>query len=70
MFPGQGEALAVCGDKARRLIQTVVPMLGDRTPACANGCDRALEFAIMTAPDRRDPELVAKLDAVAGRVLG
>lgn len=58
------------GDKARRLIQTVAPMLSDRSPACTDGCDRALEFAIMTAPDRRDPELVAKLDAVAGRVLG
>ena len=31
--------------------------------------DQALEFAILTAPDRRDPALVAKLDAVAGRVL-
>ena len=31
--------------------------------------DKALEFAIMTAPDKRDPELIAKLDAIAGRVL-
>jgi 5'-methylthioadenosine phosphorylase len=36
---------------------------------CAVGSDRALEFAIMTAPERRDPALLAKLDAVAGRVL-
>jgi hypothetical protein len=28
-----------------------------------------LEFAIMTAPDKRDPKLIAKLDAIAGRVL-
>ena len=40
----------------------------DRQP-CAHGCDRALAHAIMTAPDRRDPELLARLDAVAGRVL-
>jgi 5'-methylthioadenosine phosphorylase len=32
--------------------------------------DRALEHAVMTAPDARDPVLVAKLNAVAGRVLG
>ena len=31
--------------------------------------DLALSHAIMTAPDKRDPELLAKLDAVAGRVL-
>lgn len=41
---------------------------GERDP-CPHGCDRALEFAVMTAPDRRDPTLVAWLDAVAGRVL-
>ena len=29
-----------------------------------------IHFAIMTAPEARDPGLVAKLDAVAGRVLG
>lgn len=58
------------GEKARRLIQTVVPMFADRPEVCPEGCDRALEFAIITAPDKRDPELVAKLDAVAERVLG
>ncbi len=40
----------------------------DRAP-CPCGCDRALDHAILTAPDRRDPELLARLDAVAGRVL-
>ena len=57
------------GEKARRLVQTVVPMLADRPEVCPEGCDRALEFAIITAPDKRDAALVAKLDAVAGRVL-
>ncbi|MDB3965972.1 S-methyl-5'-thioadenosine phosphorylase, partial [Amylibacter sp.] len=38
-------------------------------PFCENGCDKALEFAILTQPDSRDPQMVAKLDAVAGRVL-
>jgi 5'-methylthioadenosine phosphorylase len=36
---------------------------------CPIGSDRALEHAIITAPEKRDPKLVAKLDAVAGRVL-
>jgi 5'-methylthioadenosine phosphorylase len=38
--------------------------------ACRVGSDTALEYAILTAPEKRDPELVRKLDAVAGRVLG
>jgi 5'-methylthioadenosine phosphorylase len=36
---------------------------------CPKGSDRALDGAIMTAPSARDPELLKKLDAVAGRVL-
>ena len=36
---------------------------------CPIGSDTALDFAMITAPDARDPALVAKLDAVAGRVL-
>ncbi len=36
---------------------------------CPIGSDRALEIALITAPEARDPALVAKLDAVAGRVL-
>jgi 5'-methylthioadenosine phosphorylase len=57
-------------DKARALVRTVVPALGAHPAACPRGCDRALEHAIMTAPEVRDPALVAKLSAVAGRVLG
>jgi len=36
---------------------------------CPIGSDTALEHAIITAPEARDRELLAKLDAVAGRVL-
>ncbi|MEO1640925.1 MAG: S-methyl-5'-thioadenosine phosphorylase [Pseudomonadota bacterium] len=57
------------GTKAQDLVSRLPALLGpDRAP-CPHGCDRALDFAIMTAPDNRDPALVAKLDAVAGRVL-
>jgi len=46
-----------------------VPVLGRRRAPCPAGCDRALDNAIITAPERRDPVLLARLDAVAGRVL-
>ncbi len=55
--------------KAKALIAALPGLLGpDRAP-CPHGCDHALEGAIMTAPERRDTALLAKLDAVAGRVL-
>ncbi|MEO1612855.1 MAG: S-methyl-5'-thioadenosine phosphorylase, partial [Pseudomonadota bacterium] len=54
---------------AAKLIAEVAPSLGGERDACPHGCDRALEFAVITAPEARDPALVAKLDAVAGRVL-
>ncbi|MCH2093564.1 MAG: S-methyl-5'-thioadenosine phosphorylase [Rhodobacteraceae bacterium] len=57
-------------DKGRALVARLPALLGaDRAP-CPHGCDRALDFAILTAPEKRDPGLLAKLDAVAGRVLG
>jgi 5'-methylthioadenosine phosphorylase len=56
-------------DLARALVSEVVPPLGVARGLCASGCDRALEYALITAPDRRSPELVAMLDAVAGRML-
>jgi len=56
-------------DKARALVAALPGLLGpDRAP-CPHGCDRALTHAMMTAPDARDPDLMARLDAVAGRVL-
>jgi 5'-methylthioadenosine phosphorylase len=55
--------------KARDLVGRLPVLLGQDRDDCPHGCDKALEFAIMTAPDKRDPELIAKLDAIAGRVL-
>ncbi len=54
---------------ARALLARAVPKLARRPEPCPHGCDRALDNAIMTAPDARDPKAVARLDAVAGRVL-
>jgi 5'-methylthioadenosine phosphorylase len=54
---------------AKALVAGLPALLGpDRAP-CPHGCDRALDHAIMTAPAKRDPDLLARLDAVAGRVL-
>jgi 5'-methylthioadenosine phosphorylase len=55
--------------RAKELVRTVVPALGKPRGLCPSGCDRALDSAIVTPPEKRDPALVAKLDAVAGRVL-
>ena len=52
--------------QARRLIAN---LSFTRPDPCPCGCDRALTHALMTAPANRDPHLLAKLDAVAGRVL-
>ena len=56
-------------DKARTLVSRLPALLGaDRSP-CPHGCDRSLDYAILTAPEARDAALVARLDAVAGRIL-
>ncbi|MFI4948491.1 MAG: S-methyl-5'-thioadenosine phosphorylase [Alphaproteobacteria bacterium] len=54
---------------ARALIRVVVPLLARHEGPCHQGCDHALEHALITAPERRDPALLARLGAVAGRVL-
>jgi len=57
------------GTKARDLVARLPALLGAARNDCPHYCDKALEYAIITAPDKRDAALVAKLDAVAGRVL-
>ncbi|MEE8279897.1 MAG: S-methyl-5'-thioadenosine phosphorylase, partial [Alphaproteobacteria bacterium] len=56
-------------EKARELVKRVAPRLREGTINCPEGCHRALDDALITAPEVRDPELIARLDAVAGRVL-
>ncbi len=55
--------------KAKGLVARLPALLQPERNPCPHGCDRALEFALITQPDNRDPALMAKLDAVAGRVL-
>lgn len=56
-------------DKARRLVARLAADFPAERQPCPVGSDKALDFALITAPAFRDPALLAKLDAVAGRVL-
>ncbi len=55
--------------KARRLVARLAADFPAEREACPVGSHKALDLALITAPDARDPALVAKLDTVAGRVL-
>jgi 5'-methylthioadenosine phosphorylase len=56
-------------DNGSSLVKEVAPKLSGRTEECSDGCHHALDNALITSPDARDPEVLAMLDAVAGRVL-
>jgi 5'-methylthioadenosine phosphorylase len=56
-------------ERAARLVSRLARDFPAQHEPCPAKSDRALETAIMTAPSARDPALLAKLDAVAGRVL-
>ena len=56
-------------DKARSLIRTVAPRVGADPAAAVCSCRCALEHALLTAPAARDPQMIQRLEAVAGRVL-
>jgi 5'-methylthioadenosine phosphorylase len=76
--PGHGhvevtEILRVLHENAARanaLIRRAAPLLGPERKASPLGIETTLDTAIITPPEARDPELLAKLDAVAGRILG
>ena len=61
--------LAANAGHARGLVARLPASLGIVRAPCPHGCDHALTHALMTAPDKRDSDLMAKLDAVAARVL-
>jgi 5'-methylthioadenosine phosphorylase len=56
-------------DRARALVKAVAPKVLGRKGACAKGCHTALDNAVITHGTVRDPAVLGKLDAVAGRVL-
>ena len=63
-------ALNSNADKAKSLVARLAQDFPREHESCPIGSDRALDSAMITAPDARDPELLKKLDAVAGRVPG
>ena len=63
------KVLLTNADNGRALVKEVAPALSGRTGACEAGCHTALDDAIITGPDARDPKMVEKLSAVAGRAL-
>ena len=56
-------------EKARALVVRLGAIFPREHEPCPIGSDRALDTALITAPEARDPALLKKLDAVAGRVL-
>jgi 5'-methylthioadenosine phosphorylase len=62
--------LSLNTDKAKALVARLAKDFPREHEPCPIGSDRALDTALITAPEARDGELLKKLDAVAGRVLG
>lgn len=63
------EVMKANTEAAKRLVARLIEDMPRAFEPCETGSDTALEHAIITAPEKRDPALLAKLDAVAGRVL-
>jgi 5'-methylthioadenosine phosphorylase len=61
--------LTANAEKAKRLVVRLAREFPREHEPCPIGSDRALDNAMITAPEARDPALLKKLDAVAGRVL-
>jgi 5'-methylthioadenosine phosphorylase len=64
------KVLSANAEKAKRLVARLARDFPREHENCPIGSDRALDSALITAPEARDPKLIRKLDAVAGRVLG
>jgi 5'-methylthioadenosine phosphorylase len=63
------KVLTANAEKAKRLVARLARDFPREHEPCPIGSDRALDSALITAPEARDRKLVRKLDAVAGRVL-
>jgi 5'-methylthioadenosine phosphorylase len=63
------KVLIANAEKARRLVARLARDFPREHEPCPIGSDRSLDNAMITAPEARDPKLLKKLDAVAGRIL-
>jgi 5'-methylthioadenosine phosphorylase len=57
-------------DRGRALVAASAPRLAGRPQPCREGCDTALDDALITPPGARDPALLRRLDAILARVSG
>ena len=64
------KVLLTNADRAKKLVARLARDFPREHEACPIGSDRALDTALITAPEARDPDLIKKLDAIGGRVLG
>jgi len=64
------KVLLANADRAKELVAGLARDFPREHETCPIGSDRGLDTALITAPQARDPELIKRLDAVAGRVLG
>ena len=63
------KVLMANADKAKRLVARLARDFPREHEPCPIGSDRALDNAMITAPEARDPKLLKKLDAITGRLL-
>jgi 5'-methylthioadenosine phosphorylase len=63
------KVLTANAERAARLVARLARDFPREHEPCPIGSDRALDNALITAPEARDPKLLKKLDAVAARVL-
>ncbi len=56
-------------ERGRALVKRMAPLVRERTVSCVRGCQTALDNALITAPEKRDPALLAKLEAITARAL-
>jgi 5'-methylthioadenosine phosphorylase len=55
-------------DHARAIVRHAVPLIAAQGTGCPVGCGHALDNAVITQPAFRDAGLMARLDAVIGRL--
>ena len=62
------ETLTNNSSKAQRIIETLPEFLKSNKDLCSLGCNNALDNAIITAPEKRDPKVLKTLDVLLQRV--
>lgn len=56
-------------ENAKSLVKAIIPLLAERFSTCSKGCHTSLDNAIITSPEARSAETIAKLGPIVSRVL-